>query len=209
MNYARSDFDRTHVFQGGAVYDLPFGKGHRFASDVNPVIERVVGGWSLTGGVVLESGRPFTIYSGSNTFSSVVQSPANCSGCTSDMIRRIFDSAVGTEFYFDLASRGAVFDTATNKRGIFSVPDPGKLGNTTRNFFTAPGFFNLNLAIGKRTRITETHNIEYRLEMQNVTNTPSFGLPESATLTSTLFGRARGNTTSGSRKIQMALKYNF
>ena len=209
LNYARSDFNRTHVFQGGALYDLPFGKGHRFGSDVNPVVEKVIGGWSLTGGVVWQSGRPFTIYSGSNTFSSVVQSPADCVGCTADMIRRIFDSNVGTEFYFDLPTRGAVFDTAANKRGIFSVPDPGKLGNTGRNFFTAPGFFNMNLAIGKRTRITESQNIEYRLEMQNVTNTPSFGLPESAVLTSTLFGRARGNTTSGSRKIQMALKYNF
>jgi hypothetical protein len=209
LNYALSDFNRTHVFQGGGVYDLPFGKGRRFASDVNPAIERVIGGWSLTGGVIWESGRPFTIYSGSNTFGSVVQSFADCSGCTSDMIRRIFDSSVGTEFYFDLATRGPVFDTVTNKRGIFSVPEPGKLGNTGRNFFIAPSFFNMNLAIGKSTRITENHRIEYRLEMQNVTNTPSFGLPESATLTSTLFGRARGNTTSGSRKMQMALKYYF
>jgi hypothetical protein len=209
LNYALSDFNRTHVFQGGAVYDLPFGKGRRFGSDVNPAIERVIGGWSVTGGVIWESGRPFTIYSGSNTFGSVVQSFADCSGCTSDMIRRIFDSSVGTEFYFDLATRGPVFNTTTNKRGIFSVPEPGKLGNTGRNFFIAPGFFNANLAIGKSTRITENHRIEYRLEMQNVTNTPSFGLPESATLTSTLFGRARGNTTSGSRKIQMALKYYF
>jgi hypothetical protein len=50
--------------------------------------------------------------------------------------------------------------------------------------------------------------------MQNATNTPSFGLPEGGaaagnTITNTAFGRARGNTTSSSRKIQMALKYNF
>jgi hypothetical protein len=144
---------------------LPFGKGHRFASDVNPVLEKVIGGWSLTGGVVWQSGRPFTIYSGSNTFSSVVQSPAECVGCTPDMIRRILDSAVGTEFYFDLPTRGAVFDTAANKRGIFSVPDPGKLGNTGRNFFTAPGFFNMNLAIGE----ADTNNREpkHRVSSRN------------------------------------------
>ncbi|MEK6323747.1 MAG: TonB-dependent receptor [Acidobacteriota bacterium] len=209
LNYARSDFDRRHSFQGGAVYDLPFGAGRRWASDVHPVIEKVIGGWALTGSAVQTSGRPFTIYAGSNTFSSVVQSPANCNGCTPDMIRRIFETAAGTEFYFNIATRGAAFDAATNTRGIFSVPAPGELGNTGRNFFTMPGFFNLNLSIGKRTRITENQNLEYRLEMQNATNTPSFGLPESAVITSTLFGRARGNTVSGSRKIQMALKYNF
>jgi len=209
LNYARSDFDRRHVFQGGAVYDLPFGRGRRFASDVHSAIERVIGGWSLTGSIVWESGRPFTVYSGSNTFSSLVQSPANCSGCTPDMIRRILDPAVGTEFYFDLQQRGTLPLDPANRRGIFSVPDPGKLGNLGRNFFTLPGFFNTNLAIGKRTRVSERHSIEYRFEMQNVTNTPSFGLPESSVITSTLFGRSRGNTTSGSRKIQMALKYNF
>jgi len=214
LNYARSDFDRRHSFQGGAVYDLPFGKGRRWGSDWHPAVDGVIGGWALTGSIVLSSGRPFTIYSGSNTFSSVVQSPANCNGCTPEMIRRIFDAASGTEFYFDLATRGAAFDTATNTRGIFSIPEPGALGNTGRNFFTTPGFFNLNLSVGKRFRISENHNFEYRLEMQNATNTPSFGLPENGgtagnTITNTLFGRARGNTTSSARKIQMALKYNF
>ena len=125
------------------------------------------------------------------------------------MIKRMFEPAAGTEFYFNLPIRGAAFDTATNSRGIFSIPAPGELGNTGRNFFTTPGFFNLNLCIGKRVRITENQNLEYRLEMQNATNTPSFGVPESAVITNTLFGRARGNTVSSSRKIQMALKYNF
>jgi hypothetical protein len=209
LNYARSDFDRRQAFQGSAVYDLPFGTGRRWGADWHPVLNQVVGGWALTGSVVWTSGRPFTIYAGSNTFSSVVQSPVDCNGCSPDMIKRIFEAASGTEFYFDVLTRGAAFDAATNKRGIFSIPAPGQLGNTGRNFFTMPSFFNLNLSIGKRMRITENQNIEYRLEMQNATNTPSFGLPESATITNTLFGRARGNTTSTARKIQMALKYNF
>jgi hypothetical protein len=209
LNYARSDFDRKHSFQGSAVYDLPFGKGRQFASDVYPALERIIGGWSLTGSVVLTSGRPFTIYSGSNNYSSVVQTPANCNGCTPDIIKRLFDSASGTEFYLDPSQRGTAFNAATNTRGIFSIPEPGEFGNTGRNYFTTPGFFNLNLAIGKFTRITENHKLEYRLEMQNATNTPSFGLPESAVITSALFARARGNTVSGSRRIQMALKYSF
>jgi hypothetical protein len=209
LNYARSDFDRRHSFQGAAVYDLPFGKGRQFASDIHPALERIIGGWSVTGSMVLTSGRPFTVYSGSNTYSNVIQSPANCNGCTPDIVKRLFEATSGTEFYFTPAQRGAAFDAATNTRGIFSIPEPGQLGNTGRNFFTTPGFFNMNLAIGKFTRITENHKLEYRLEMQNATNHPSFGLPESATITSTLFGRARGNTVSGSRRIQMALKYSF
>ena len=209
LNYARSDFDRRHSFQGSAVYDLPFGKGQQFASDINGALERIVGGWSVTGSVVATTGRPFTVYSGANTYSNVLQSPANCSGCRPDIIRRMFEATSGTEFYLTPSQRGAAFDTATLTRGIFSVPEPGQLGNTGRNYFTTPGFFNLNLAVGKSTRITETHRLDYRLEMQNATNTPSFGLPNSAVITDSTFMRARGNTVSTARKIQMALKYVF
>jgi hypothetical protein len=209
LNYARSDFDRTHAFQGGAVYDLPFGKGRTWGEDLHPVLERIVGGWSVTGSIVLQSGRPFTVYSGSNTFSNVVNSTANCDGCTPDMVRRQFDRTSGTEFYFNSGQIGTAFNTATNTRGMFSIPEPGKLGTLPRNFFNPPRLFNLDLALGKRTRITETQQIEYRLEMQNATNTASFGLPNSAIITSSLFGRSRGNTVSSARKIQMALKYYF
>lgn len=209
LNYALSDFDRKHSFQGSAVYDLPFGKGQRFASDINPVLDRIIGGWSLTGSVVWTSGRPFTIYSGSFTYSNVLQTPVNCDGCSPDMIRRMFEASAGTEFYLDPSQRGAAFNSTTLTRGIFSVPEPGEFSNTGRNFFITPGFFNLNLAVGKATRITETQRLEYRLEMQNATNTPSFGLPNSAVITDSTFMRARGNTVSTARKIQMALKYVF
>ena len=42
-----------------------------------------MGGWEVSGYGRVTSGRPFTVYSGSNTFSSVVQTPANCTGCKS------------------------------------------------------------------------------------------------------------------------------
>jgi len=54
----------------------------------------------LTGSVVLTSGRPFTVYAGSNTYTNVVQSPANCNGCSPDMVKTLFDPSAGTEFYF-------------------------------------------------------------------------------------------------------------
>jgi hypothetical protein len=210
LNYARSDFDRRHSFGAGVTYELPFGAGRRFGSGLRPAVERVIGGWSINSTVVLASGRPLTIYSGSNTFSSVVQSPADCDGCTPDMLKRLLDPAVGTEFYLTPGQRGVAFDPDTNTRGIFSVPEPGRLGNTGRNFFTLPRFFNMNVSIVKRTRINERHNIEYRLEMQNATNTPSFDVPDSSTITSNLFSRARSsNFFNAARKIQMALKYNF
>ncbi|HXF04020.1 MAG TPA: TonB-dependent receptor [Blastocatellia bacterium] len=209
LNYARSDFDRRHAFQGYWVWELPFGRGRRWGNDWPGVVERILGGWETSGIIIWYSGRPFTVYSGANTVSNVVQSPASCDGCKPDMGRRVMDPTAGTEFYFDLAQIGTAFDSARNRRGIFSVPPPGQLGNLGRNFFDQPAFFTLDMTIAKRTRITETHNVEFRLEMQNALNHPSFGLPNSAIITSSLFARMRGAVVSGPRRMQLVLKYNF
>ena len=195
LNYARSDFDRTHVWQTNWVYELPFGRGKRLAGSASGALDRIIGGWELTGFLLVETGRPFTVYAGSNGFSNVVQTPANCSGC-SRTDGQVFEET-GLKFYFD-----------PTLRGKFSSPAPGGFGNTGRNFFDGPGFYNLDLGILKRTRLRENHVLEYRAEFTNLTNTPSFGFP-TTTVTSGTFGRIRDSVSSGSRKIQMALKYSF
>ncbi len=195
LNYARSEFDRTHVFHAGWVYELPFGRGRRWLAGANGIVDRIVGGWKLSGFMTIETGRPFTVYGGSNTFTQLVQSPANCNGCSHSDGEVLEEQSI--KFYFDSALRGK-----------FSTPAAGALGNTGRNFFTGPGSFDMDLGILKRIRIVERHVLEYRAEFTNLTNTPTFGLP-TTTVTSETFGRIRDNVLSGSRKIQMALKYYF
>ena len=45
------------------------------------LLERIAGGWEITGYARVTSGRPFTAYAGTNTVSNVNQSTANCTGC--------------------------------------------------------------------------------------------------------------------------------
>lgn len=208
LNYARSDFDRRHSLQANFVYELPFGKGRGLLSNANGVVDRIVGGWQLAGIMALQSGRPFTVYSGANTLSNANQSPANCTGCTPDMGKAFFDASGGTIFFFDQNTRGSAFDAATNKRGIFSVPDPGTLGNTPRNFFTAPRLYQLDMSFAKSIRIVEQHSFQFRADLQNLTNTPVFDFP-TATITSTLFGRIRDSVQNSARRVQFSLRYSF
>jgi hypothetical protein len=82
LNYAWSDFDRRHVFQATYTYDLPFGRGRRFGSGIPKLVDYVIGGWQTAGTILSMSGRPFTVYSGINTVSNVVQSTADCANCS-------------------------------------------------------------------------------------------------------------------------------
>jgi hypothetical protein len=198
LNFAPSDFDRRHSLQATYVYELPFGRGRTFGSDIPKVLDYIVGGWQLAGNVLWTAGSPFTVYSGRNTFSNVVQSTANCNGCTRNIGQLAQEGSPGTTNFW--------FDTAT--RGLFSTPPAGENGNTGRNFFIKPNYFQTDLAVSKKFRITERFNLDLRIDAKNLLNNPSFDNP-TAVVTSTIFGRIRDSVISGSRKMQISAKLNF
>jgi hypothetical protein len=195
INYSWSDFDRRHVFQGTYTYDLPFGSGRQFLSDIPSAVDHIIGGWMFSGTVIRQSGRPFTVYSGVNTFSNVVQSTANCNDCDRHMGSLVLES--GRNFWFDSADRAK-----------FSVPATGSLGNTPRNFFIAPIYFQWDASLSKKFKITERWAFDFRVDARNVLNNPSFDNP-TAVINSTIFGRINDSVTNNARRIQFSGKLSF
>lgn len=195
LNYTWSDFDRRHVFQGTYTYELPFGKSQKFLSGAPSIVDHIIGGWQMAGTVVWMSGRPFTVYSGVTTVSNVVQATANCNGCSRDVGELVIES--GRNFWFDAATRAQ-----------FSAPAPGSLGNTGRNFFLAPNYFQWDSSLAKKFRITERVSFDLRVDARNVLNRPSFDNP-TALITSTIFGRINDSVTNNARRIQLSGKLSF
>jgi hypothetical protein len=60
-DHGLSDFDVDHRLVGSFVYNLPFGKGEKFAGDAAGVKEAVVGGWQINGIYTWQHGFPLTI----------------------------------------------------------------------------------------------------------------------------------------------------
>jgi hypothetical protein len=195
LNYTWSDFDRRHVFQGTYTYDLPFGQGRSFGGGMPKALDYVLGGWMTGGTLVWASGRPFTVYSGLNTVSNVVQSTADCGSCTRDIGRLVIES--NKNFWFDSATRA-----------LFAPPAPGSIGNTGRNFFLAPPYFQWDASLSKKFRFTERVNFELRAEARNVLNNPSFDNP-TAVINSGTFGRINDSVTNNARRIQWVGRLNF
>ena len=197
LNYAPSDFDRTHVVQSYWVYELPFGTGKRFGPHTNGLVDKVIGGWEVAGVLTLESGRPFTVYSGSNTVSNVRQTPANCDHCDRNMGQVVIDPVSTYKFYF-----------TADQRAKFSTPAPGDFSNTGRNYFRGPGYLDMDATFAKNIHLTERFRLQLRADATNLANHPSADIP-TAVITSTTFGRIRGSTQSASRRFQLGAKFYF
>ena len=198
LNYARSDFDRRHVFQSYWVAELPFGRGKLIGRNVGPLLDRLIGGWQFSGLFSYYSGRPFTAYSGSYTDSNIVQSPANCMNCSQSLGSLFTDQATGYAYYFDDAARAK-----------FGVPNAGvAVGTAPRNFFQSQAWFDMDASLSKRIKLTEGTNIELRADATNLTNTPQWDNP-TTNLQDATFGRLYEPITGRSRKIQLGVKVNF
>ncbi|MGH9477378.1 MAG: carboxypeptidase regulatory-like domain-containing protein [Terriglobales bacterium] len=195
LNYALSDFNRPNALQTGFVWNLGGGKNWGGA---DPWIQRLARGWSVSGIVNWLDGRPFTVYSGSYTYGSLVESPAECTGCTHSDAYLATNQTTGNREIF-----------TPQQAAQFSIPAAGTLGNTSRNFFRLPNNFSADMSVAKDIQITEYQRLELRADASNIFNHPTYGLADSSTITSSVFGQMRDAVISTERRIQLGIKYYF
>jgi len=211
---ARAPFDVTHVIKGNFVYRLPIGAGHW----LNPRhLERVFSGWSVSSIISKQSGSPFSILSTRGTLNRAGQSGGNTvnTNLTGSQLRDLFQFRMTeTGPYFISASaigsdgRGVAADGSAPFNGqAFFQPGAGTVGSLQRRQFSAPWVFGMDFAVSKTTKITERHELVFRMDASNIFNHPvwSFG---DQNVTSTQFGQIT-NTFFGRRVLQFSLYYRF
>jgi hypothetical protein len=59
--YATSRLDYPHVLSFETVYELPFGRGRQFGSDIPKALDFIAGGWQINGIFRAQSGNPFDV----------------------------------------------------------------------------------------------------------------------------------------------------
>ena len=187
---ARSDFDRRHVVTSNWIYELPLGKGQRFAN-LGGMLNHIVGGWSLNGIYTFMSGEPFSVRSGARTSNYSHESRADLVGALPKAALLEKPNVVGP----------VVFPNAD----AFKLPAPGTNG-IGRNTFEASGYWNFDLGIHKRFDLTERVTLQFRTEMFNALNHANFNNPTS-TINSATTGQISG--TQPARSMQMGLKLTF
>jgi hypothetical protein len=97
---------------------------------------------------------------------------------------------------------------------MFSTPAPGSIGNSGRNTFRGPGFFNTDMSLVKKFRVAEHVAATFRAEAYDLFNTVNFSPPSVNLQTPQTFGIISSTPTgasnqSGARILQGALRFDF
>ncbi len=216
-------YNREQVFKANGIWALPFGRGHRFGSHVNRVVDAAFGGWTVSAILTLESGLPFNLTSPQNTYNNaggnntpdVVGSfpksvgslsfdgngPLYFAGYTTvaDPQRALMPSAIAAQ-----STLYAVQNAAGNI--VLQSPKPGTLGNLALNYLTGPSLCNLDASLNKQFAVTERIKFQLGAQAQSLTNTPQFGTP-TANITSSTFGRI--TSAGGSRVMILTGRITF
>jgi Carboxypeptidase regulatory-like domain len=194
LSKARGDFDRPMSLNSSVIFTPPVGRHQKYLSSMPRWADSVVGGWDVGALIVIQSAAPFSVTSGRATSASTVSSWANYSGDrnTGELQRR------GDGVYFFTPS-----DVA-----LFTFPGAGEIGNSGRNSFRGPTYYNVDASLVKRFKLAETRAVTFRAEAYNLFNHPQFGTPSLSLTTPSTFGKYSA-TLNGARTMQMALRFDF
>ena len=215
-NYATSDFDARHIINANWVVGLPVGRGKHFLNSTNSFVNGVLGGWQTTGIFRWNSGLP-------------IQTPFDC--CVWATNWNVQSNGVRA----NPVSSSPTSNDPDGEPNVFSNPEavyrsfrparPGEVGD--RNVLRAPGYISLDMGLYKSFKMPwEGHQLQFRWEVFNVTNTQRFdgltisdlGLGSDPFLGESSPSRDFGkftstqaplNETKAGRVMQFALRYTF
>ncbi|HTD96889.1 MAG TPA: carboxypeptidase regulatory-like domain-containing protein [Edaphobacter sp.] len=161
----------------------------------NPIIRNVIGGWSLSGLVTLQSGPPFTINGGNGNNNSgflVYQDRADLTGAPLKV--RQGNKSNWINHYFNTAA--------------FTNNAVRTAGNSPKYLMQGAPIYTADLGVQKNWTYRERYGLQFRFEAFNALNHPSYGQPDSNPDDSN-FGAITSTGAIPARVGQAALKLTF
>jgi len=184
--YGPDDFNRDKVWIFNATYELPFGKGKRFAGDSGRAMDLIIGGWQITNTTNVSSGLPWTANAGECGLT------VDTGPCLPNKIGNFqvgagsFDPVHHVVTYFtpvapmtfapaDLTVGTDTCLLARPTSGPFQLSPCGTYGLIGRNSMRGPGLFTDDMSVQKSFHLTERFNAQFRMDAFNVFNHPVYG----------------------------------
>jgi Carboxypeptidase regulatory-like domain/TonB dependent receptor-like, beta-barrel len=189
-----SSNDTPHRLTAAIIFDLPVGKDRLIGGAMNPVLDAIVGGWSLSTFITLQSGQPLALYNSAGLLADGNQRPSVvCSQLSTGLSYR--DAA---------KSGGSVLN-----QNCFADPGDNIPGNAPRHFskLRGDGIRNLDASLSKEFKIREGKILQVRAEMFNAFNHQRFAFPDLGSGDGAL-GQVT-STTNNFRRMQFGARFQF
>lgn len=175
LTYGPTLFDLRHVVHINGTYDLPFGKGKQFASNSGRALNSLIGGWTLGTIFSFQTGAPFLLFGGTNTFNDYGDGGVVLNGVTASQLQ----SSVGKYPIPGTTNVAFINPKYLNPAGGFNstylAPNttPGTFGQ--RVWLHGPHNTYDDISITKNFPISERLRFSLQAEMLNAFNHPTFG----------------------------------
>jgi hypothetical protein len=155
--YGNSDVDVRHRFIISYSYDLPFGKGKKFAGKASGVLNQIIGNWQIAGITSASTGNYFTV---NDPF--VNSSNTDCGGTVGNCSRpNVVGNPNGTP-----CIPGTFFNTCAFATNLVQ----GTFGNERRNQVRGPGYQTWDMTFSKLFPVKEQMRVEFRADFFNIWN---------------------------------------
>jgi hypothetical protein len=197
-----SDFDVTNYITGNVLYQLPFGRGRDFGTNVPLWTNELIGGWELSALPVYHTGTPFMANSFAFLMSYSAEDPAILTGTLGPMKTHVN------------VQDGQVASFRNPELAFNQYRGPTGFEIGSRNNLRGPGYFNVDMGLGKTFPIYEDKvNLKFRVDAYNVFNHPSFSAPGFTSTVALIsapeqFGDITG-TANAARVLQGSLRLEF
>ncbi|HEY6370994.1 MAG TPA: TonB-dependent receptor [Candidatus Sulfotelmatobacter sp.] len=187
LSISLCNFDVTHNFVFSYDWLLPFDKlaGSGW-------MKWVAAGWSLSGITNFATGLPITLTENDdNALIGANAVPVDVPNFSGGKV---------------LADTNPRHGNAYFNASLFSNEQVGQFGNSRRRFFHGPGLNNFNMKLAKDTNVTETKQLQFRVEAFNLFNHAQFSNP-TGEINSSQFGLV--TSARAARILQLGLKFLF
>jgi hypothetical protein len=179
LDRGRSDYDIPHIFTLTGIWRVPFLASNRW-----------LGGWSLSSVASVQSGRTYSLFSGTNNLNASNNN-------------RLLDLP-NTLIRCGSCATAIRLGSGVTKAQL--TPIAGTLGTIGRNTERTDGLVDISFSLAKDFRLTEGIRLQLRGELFNAINVTNFNAIDSV-LVSPNFGRY--NSAFDPRRAQLVARVVF
>jgi len=234
VDYGNAYGTRRHLWNTTMVYDLPFGRGRRFGSNISRAADLIFGGWQISNILLMESGPYLTPY-----FPSGQGDPSG-TGSGLESTESGFDGGHHSQYadrvqgvsmtpahrtrlqWLNSAALTCPGDpnwktgtACTTGRGTGYPLPIGRFGNAGVGSVVGPNYINLSSGISKSFSLVG--NVKFRVQgtFNNVLNHTNLGMPNMNISTSSFgqitntVGQTSSNADSSARTGQVSARLDF